>query len=194
VRALAETYFKKVFKGYDTQQVDEFITNLSDTYEQNEKSLSDRIHVLETENERLLNQISELNVIAEKTSIEHKNELIEKQAEYDTKCAEIGEKMVIADKRAAEIVRNAEKEAALILTHARQNSENEAKVIRLRAEDEASRLIDDTRRRCESLSAAAEEFRARQDEMNRSMFETEKRFGDALSRLREGLGERTVTE
>ena len=191
---MAETYFKRVFKGYDPQQVDEFITNLSDTYEQNEKSLSDRVHVLETENERLLSQISELNVIAERTSIEHENELIEKQAEYEAKCAEIGEKMVVADKRAAEIVRSAEKEAALILTHARQNSENEAKVIRLRAEDEASRLIEETRRKCETLSLAAEEFRARQDEMNRSIFETEKRFGDALSRLREGLGDKPITD
>ena len=167
---------------------------MSDTYEQNEKSLSDRVHVLETENERLLSQISELNVIAERTSIEHENELIEKQAEYEAKCAEIGEKMVVADKRAAEIVRSAEKEAALILTHARQNSENEAKVIRLRAEDEASRLIEETRRKCETLSLAAEEFRARQDEMNRSIFETEKRFGDALSRLREGLGDKPITD
>ncbi len=186
---MAETYFKKSLKGYDPTQVDEFITKLSDTYEQNEKSLSDRIHVLETENERLLSQISELNSNAEKTSIEHQNELVEKQAEYDAKCAEIGEKMVVADNRAAEIVRNAEKEAALILTHARQNSENEAKVIRLRAEDEVSRIIEDTRRRCDTLAAAAEEFRTRQEEMNRSMFETEKRFGDALSKLRDGIGE-----
>ncbi len=186
---MAETYFKKSFKGYKPEQVDEFIVSLSDKYAENEKEMSERIHALESENESLLNELSEMRSLAEQTAKEHEAELVEKQAEYDALCAEIGEKMVVADKRAAEIIKNAEKEAALILTRARQSGENEARVIRTRAEEEATKMIDDTRKRCESLSAAAEEFRIRQSEMNRSMSETEKRFGDALSKLREGIGE-----
>lgn len=185
---LAETYFKKAFKGYNKQQVDEFILSLSDTYAQNEKDFNDRIRSLESENERLKNELYEMRALAETTASEHKEELLAKQAEYDQRCAEIGEKMVVADKRAAEIIKNAEKEASIVLTYARRNGENEAKAIRIQAEEEAARLIEDTRRRCETLSAAAEEFRMRQNEMNRSMYETEKRFGDALSKLREGIG------
>ncbi len=193
VNTLAEAYFKKAFKGYNKQQVDEFIISLSDTYELNEKGLKDQIHALEAENERIKSELSEMRAFAETTALEHKEELLAKQAEYDALCAEIGEKMVIADKRAAEIIKNAEKEATILLTYARQNGENEAKAIRLQAEDEAARLVEDTRRRCDILSAAAEEFRVRQNEMNRSMYETEKRFGDALNKLREGLGNGSVS-
>lgn len=185
---MAEAYFKKSFKGYDPQQVDDFIVSLSDTYTNNEKEMADEIRALKSENEQLANELSEMRALAEATAAEHKEELIAKQEEYEKLCAEIGEKMVIADKRAAEIIKNAEKEASLILTHARQNGENEAKAIRLQAEDEATRLVDETRRKCETISAAAEEFRIRQEEMRRSVSETEKRFGDALSKLREGIG------
>lgn len=184
---MAETVFKKSFKGYDTQEVDEFIVALSDRYTQNENELTDRLRAAEAENERLKSEISELRAENDQSERDHAAELIEKQKEYDILCAEIGEKMVLADKRAADIIKNAEKEAELILTDARRSSENEAKAIRMRAEGEAQKLIDDTKRKCESVSAAADEFRARQNEMNQSIRETESRFADALSRLRDGF-------
>lgn len=186
---MAETYFKTTFKGYDTQAVDEFIVSLSDRYSQNEKELSEKLRAAEAENNRLKLELSEMRAVSEAAEKAHEEALAEKQKEYDKLCAEIGEKMVLADKRAAEIIKNAEKEAGLTTQLAKQNGENEAKVIRARAEEEAARLIEDTRKRCESLSAAAEEFRRRQSEMNRSISETEKRFGDALNKLREGISE-----
>lgn len=186
---LAETYFKTTFKGYDTAAVDEFIVSLSDRYEQNKNELNDKLRSVEAENTRLKLEISELRTSAEESAKAYEESLADKQKEYDMLCAEIGEKMVVADKRAAEIIKNAEKEANLILSMAQQNIENEAKAVRARAEEEAAQLIEDTRRRCESLSAAAEEFRQRQNEMSRSMSETEKRFGDALNKLREGISE-----
>ncbi|MBE6683994.1 MAG: DivIVA domain-containing protein [Ruminococcaceae bacterium] len=189
MKALAETYFNKTFKGYDTAQVDEFITSLSDTYEKNTSELNDRLRAAEAENERLRSEILQLHSQEELTAQEHREELLEKQKEYDALCAEIGEKMVVADKRAAEIIKNAEKEASLIITQAQRSSENEARAIRTRAEEDANRLIEETRSKCESISAAAEEFRARQNEMNRSMLETENRFASALNKLREDIGE-----
>lgn len=185
---MAETVFKKTFKGYDTKQVDEFIVSLSDTYTRNESELTDRLRSAEAENARLKEEITKMHNAAEQREQEHRQELSEKQKESDALCAEIGEKMVLADKRAAEIIKNAEKEASLILTDARRNSENEAKAIRERAEEEAARLVEDTRRKCESITAAAEEFRARQNEMNQSLKESENRFASALNKLREDIG------
>jgi len=189
VRILAETVFKKSFKGYDTNEVDEFIISLSDKYAQNENELTDKLRALEVENERLKSEIAELRALSDQNEREHAAEIIEKQKEYDILFAEIGEKMVLADKRAADIVKNAEKEAAVILTNARRTSETEAKSIRMRAESEASKLIEETKRKCESVSAAADEFRARQNEMSQSIRETENRFADALYKLREGFSE-----
>ena len=186
---MADTIFKKSFRGYDPTQVDEFIIAMSDKYNQNEKELNDEIRSAQTENQALREEISKLRKEAEEERISHQKELDDKQKEYDALCAEIGEKMVVADKRAAEIIKNAEKEAALILTDARRGSEAEAKAIRERAVAEAERLIADTRKKCEGITAAAEEFRARQNEMNKTLLESENRFNSALNKLCEDIGE-----
>ncbi len=188
VTILAETVFKRVFKGYDTAQVDEFIIEMSDKYGENEKELNDRIRAGESEIARLRDELNQIYTLNEEREKEYRNDIAKIQREYDTLCAEVGEKMVIADKRAAEIIKNAEKEANLILTDARKGGESEAKAIRSRAEEDANRLVEETRKKCESVIAAAEEYRAYQNEMSKSMIETENRFTVALNRLRDGIG------
>ena len=188
VNAVAETYFKKKFKGYDPEAVDSFIVSLSDTYESNVKNYEAQLRESQAENDRLRDEIAELRELIEETARAHEAELAKKQEEYEALYAEIGEKMVVADNRAAEIIRNAEKEAEFITIQAKEDVERDAKNIRARAEDDAKALIDETRRKCDDISAAAEEFRIKQEEMNRSVMETERRFGDALSKLREGIG------
>ena len=187
VNAVAETYFKKKFKGYDPEAVDSFIVSLSDTYESNVKNYEAQLRESQAENGRLRDEIAELRELIEETARAHEAELAKKQEEYEALYAEIGEKMVVADNRAAEIIRNAEKEAEFITIQAKEDVERDAKNIRARAEDDAKALIDETRRKCDDISAAAEEFRIKQEEMNRSVMETERRFGDALSKLREGI-------
>ena len=188
---MAETVFNKVFKGYDTEQVDEFIIQMSDRYGANEKELNERIRSLDSENARLRDEIKQMHSESEKREKEYRASLAEMQKEYDALCAEVGEKMVVADKRAAEIIRAAEREANIILTDARKGGESEAKAIRARAEDEATRLIEEARRKCEAVTAAAEEYRAYQNEMNKSMIETENRFTVALNCLRDDIGDRS---
>ncbi len=188
VTVLAETVFKRVFKGYDTAQVDEFIIEMSDKYGENEKELNDRIRAGESEIARLRDELNQIYAANEEREKEYRADIARIQREYDALCAEVGEKMVIADKRAAEIIKNAEKEANLILTDARRGGESEAKAIRSRAEEEANRLVEETRKRCDSVIAAAEEYRAYQNEMSKSMIETENRFSVAIDRLRNGIG------
>ena len=185
---MAETVFKKVFKGYDTAQVDEFIIAMSDKYGENEKELNDRIRSGEAEIAQLREELNQMYAKSEEREKEYRADVAKIQREYDALCAEVGEKMVVDDKRAAEIIKNAEKEANLILTDARRGGESEAKAIRSRAEDEASKLIEETRKKCESVVAAAEEYRAYHDEMSKSMKETENRFTVTLNRLRDGIG------
>lgn len=189
VDILEDIVFNRTLKGYDPKQVDEFIIGLSDTYSRNEAELADKLRAAEAENERLREEVAKLKDAATMREIEHSVALADTKRESEALCTEIGEKMVNADKRASEIVRNAEKEAALIINDARRGSENEAKAIRARAEEEAARLVEETRRKCESITAAAEEFRARQNEMNKSLMESESRFNTALNKLREDIGE-----
>jgi len=188
VNTVAETYFKTKFKGYDPEEVDSFIVSLSDTYDRNVKDYEARLRDAEAENNRLKEELAEMRTYIEENAKAHEAELAKKQEEYEALYAEIGEKMVVADNRAAEIIRNAEKEAEFITQQAKEDVEKDAKVIRAQAEEDAKTLIEATRRKCDDISAAAEEFRMKQEEMNRSVMETERRFGDALSKLREGIG------
>lgn len=185
---MAEAYFKKVFKGYDTKQVDDFIIGLSDAYSAKERGFTEQAHVARNEIERLNGEIASLRAEAESAAKEHAAELSEKQKEYDALCAEVGEKMVVADKRAADIVHNAEREAELIKRQAQTEAENEARMIKQNAARKAEQLISETERRCEELTKAAEEFRRKQEEIHRSVYETERQFGDALNKLRDGIG------
>lgn len=189
VRVLAETYFKKIFKGYDPAQVDAFIISLSDKYEECEKDFAEQKRALEIENEKLRGKIQELEAQLEEAAKEHEQALIEKQKEYDALCAQIGERMIRADQRADDIIKTAETEASDLVEQARQASEYEARTTRKQAEEEAAKIIDATRKKCDSLSAAAEEFRMRQYEMSKSMSETEKRFESALDKLRADISE-----
>lgn len=186
---MAETYFRKIFKGYDPIQVDNFIISLSDKYEKAEKEFLDEKRTLESENQKLLEQIEELKAQAIEAEKEFEAKLLEKQKEYDALCAQIGERMIRADQRADDIIKTAENEATGLVEQARQTSEYEARNTRRQAEEEATKIINETRRKCDSLSAAAEEFRMRQYEMSRSMSETEKRFESALDKLRADISE-----
>lgn len=207
---MAEPYFKKVFKGYDAGQVDEFIIKLSDTYSEKEKEFAEQAHIAQNEIERLNGEIAALRAETAETAKEHAAELSGKQKEYDVLCAEVGEKMVVADKRAADIVRNAEREAELIKQQAKTEAENDARMIKQsaaqesekliaeaennartikqNAAQEAEKLIAETEKKCKELTKAAEEFRIKQEEIHRSVYETELRFGDALNKLRDGIG------
>ena len=188
MNALAETYFSKSFRGYNPEQVDAFIISLSDSYDANLKASEEKLRVAEADKAKLRDEISELRRYVEETAARHEEELLRKQEEYDRLYSQIGEKMVIADTRAAEIIKNAEKEAAFIVSEARQSLEEEARTIKANAEAEASKLIEETRAKCADISARAEEFRLKQDEVNRTILETEKQFDDALAKLREGFG------
>ncbi len=186
---MTETYFRKIFKGYDPAQVDAFIIALSDTYEKCEKDLEEEKRALEIENQKLSAKIEELQAQMEEMAKEHEQALLEKQKEYEALYAKIGERMLRADQRADDIIKTAETEASDLVEQARQSSEYEARNTRKQAEEQAAKLIDATRKRCDSLSAAAEEFRMRQYEMNKSMFETEKRFESALDKLMADISE-----
>ena len=186
---MAEKYFKKRARGYDVHEVEAFITELSDKYEKNEKGLTTRLNEAEAEHRRLESEIEALGNEIERLCAEHAEQLAKKQTEYDALCSEIGERMIVADKRASDILANAEREAGLILEKARNDASLEAKAIISSANSEAKRLIDDTCRKCDELKASADEFRRRQSEMNNSLAETERRFDSALSKLREGLGD-----
>ena len=185
---MAEPYFKKVLKGYDPGQVDAFIIELSDRYSEKEREFTEQANIARNETERLNAEISLLRAEADAAAKEYSLRLAEKQKEYDDLCAEIGERMVLADRRAIDIVRSAEREAAAIKESAQAEAENEVRRIKQDAAREAEKLIAETEKRCAELTKAAEEFRRRQDELHQSVYETERRFGDALNRLRDGIG------
>ena len=184
---MAETYFKKAMRGYDTKQVDAFIVELSDRYNESTRDLESELERARKECERRDEELNAMRANAEKAESEHATELASLRSEYDALCASVGEKMVLADRRAADIVKNAEKEAECIIRKASAEGESRARAELERARQEAEKLISETEKRIAGISAAADEFRAKQNEMDRSMNETARSLNEAMRRLRSGI-------
>lgn len=184
---MAETYFKKTARGYDTDAVDSFIVGLSDKYEKKERENGEKLARAESELKRAERETEECRRELARLNSAHESELAEKQKEKELLCAELGEKMLTADRRAAEIIKNAEREAAFIIEKAKSDAEIDSRAKSAKANEEAKRLIEATEKKCLEISEAAEVFRKKQSEMNASLSQTERSFGDALSKLKDGL-------
>ncbi len=162
---MAVAYFNKRLKGYDTNEVDEFIANLVADSEQKIKELSDA-------SRELRRRIAELEEQLEKANAEHETEKSDLEAriaqangKYEALCAQMGEKMHIADERAAAITDAARQKANDIVLQAEARADGITSTSKAEAEAEARRIIAETRERCGAIERAAREFERRQREI-----------------------------
>ncbi len=162
---MAVAYFNKRLKGYDTDEVDTFIINLVAESEQKIKELSDASRELRM-------RIKELEDQIDASATEHRSEeqhfearIAEADAKYESLCAQMGEKMHIADERAAAIISAAQQKADDIISQAQNGAADIAAAAKAEAEAEARRIVFETRERCGAIERAAQEFERRQKEI-----------------------------
>ena len=168
-------YFSKVFKGYDPDEVNAFLVKLNDEFAQKEqaweqakKELEDRLAAAERE-------IADLR--ARQAGASAPAALEEKRREYEALCADVGARMMQADKRAEEIIKNAGREASLVTLRATEEARADAK-----------RLLDETRAGCAAIDAAVTAFRAQQDEIEQTLRRAEALVVDAVAALESSIG------
>lgn len=195
---MAENYFRKTVRGYDTEQVDSFIVSLSDRYTKETQEQKEQIARLTAELDRSRRETEEAKQENILSAEEHAKELDEKQKEISLLAAEVGEKMITADRRAEEIVNDAQKKADEILGSAQYNADKcareatekaneQARITIEKANEQARSIIENTEKRCADLSQAAETIRRQQADLTASLEQTGRQFDGALSKLKEEL-------
>lgn len=163
---MAVAYFNKRFKGYDTKEVDEFIVGLVADSEQKIKECGDVARELRSR----IKELEDLLVSERSAHCDTKRSLEARIAEADGKyaslCAQLGEKMHVADERAAAIVDAAKQKANDIISEAESRADSITSKAKADSEAEATRIISDTRERCAAIERAAEAFERRQREIS----------------------------
>ncbi len=166
---MAEAMFAKAGRGYNREQVDAFLVELSASFAEKEAALNDRIReltaALAAAEEKLL-ESTEKNAELEET---YSAKLAEKEKECEAMHASIGQRLMTADNRAEEIIANAQAQADSVLAGARR-----------RAELETERIVAETRRSCAVIGQAAAEFSTRMNAVAMEMRKTESYMNAAL--------------
>lgn len=174
---MAEAMFAKAGRGYNREQVDAFLVELNRSFAETEAMLNSRIRELAAEladtNERLKESEAK-NLAMEKS---YSARLEEKEKECAEMQAAIGQRMLVADARAEEIVSQAQQEANNLLENSRR-----------KAEHDAEKIISETRRACAVIGQAAAEFSGRMNAVTSEMRKTEALMDMALEEVKRKAG------
>ncbi|HAN20754.1 MAG TPA: hypothetical protein DCP51_03635 [Clostridiales bacterium] len=191
-------YFSKVFKGYSPEEVEAFIIKLNNDLHQKQQEFSDTTKRLNSELSELKKHFDEVISQKEVLTEENRTLCIEKQnlqneikrlsaekterpvvqavietdinkMNYKQLCEQLGEKMLIADLRADEIIKNAKQEANVILFKAESN-----------AGDEINRLVAEANKRIELVYNAIDEFGKKHIFINAGLDQVQKYISDAI--------------
>ncbi len=163
---MAVAYFNKRFKGYDTKEVDEFIVGLVADSEQKIKEYGDAARELRARIKELEDLLVSEKAAHNETRHSLEARIAESDGKYASLCAQMGEKMHVADERAAAIVDAAKQKANDIISEAEKRADDITSKAKSGAEAEAKRIISDTRERCAAIERAAEAFERRQREIS----------------------------
>ena len=163
-RDIHQAEFKRVWKGYNPDEVDEFLQRVVVEYE-----------ALFRENEKLRQRISELESTVD---------------EYSRTEAQIDEALAFARQTAADLKEASEREAEAVLSQARIKAQEILVGARRQAEEDAA-LIQRLRREAAQyrvgVERAAEEFLLRLDQLYEAMEEAE--YENAPRQVAAGLDE-----
>ena len=123
--SMERSYFNRAFKGYDPDEVNEFILKLESEHEEKINALNNEISAL---TDKINSQSTAATANGDELSA-REAELEEKQRLYDSVCTQVGEKILSAEKVAQEIVKNAEAEAERIKANAVSEAERQSQLI-----------------------------------------------------------------
>ena len=178
---MAEAMFAKAGRGYNREQVDAFLVELNRSFAETEAMLNGRIRDLAAELTDLKEKLAESESKNRAMEESYSARLEEKEKECAEMQAAIGQRMLVADARAEEIVSQARAEADAMLENSRR-----------KAEHDAERIISETRRSCAVISQAAAEFAGRMNAVTAEMRKTESLMDMALEEVKRKAGIKKV--
>jgi cell division septum initiation protein DivIVA len=162
--------FTESKKGYDKEEVNAFIKQLNEATEARIMEKDSRIKELEDEIKRLSKKTISSDAPTEK--VESDEELENAKKKYQRLCADMGEKLLLAEVKASEIIDEANAKAEKIIADAR-----------LDANKEVEEILEDAKLSSEGIKKAVSEYSAMEKEILALLHTTEETFSIALERI-----------
>jgi vacuolar-type H+-ATPase subunit H len=161
--------FTESKKGYNRDEVNNFIKQQNEAHEATIAEKDKRIKELEDEVRKLSKNASATPAPVETPPSEDLSEIKKK---YERLCADMGEKLLLAEVKASEIVDDANKKADLIIAEAR-----------IKANDQVTAILEDSKKSSEGIKKAIAEYSAMGKEISALLSTTEETFKKALERI-----------
>ncbi len=159
--------FTESKKGYDKEEVNNFIKQLNETTEARIAEKDAKIKELEDEIKRLSKKgdVVSAQPIAE-TPAEDSSEAKKK---YERLCADMGEKLLLAEVKASEIIEDANSKAEKIMIDARVS-----------ANEKVEEILKDANFKADGIRKAVAEYSEKEKEIMALLNTTEETFRKAL--------------
>lgn len=160
--------FTESKKGYDKDEVNAFIKELNEKNEAILAEKDERIKELEDE----LKRCSKASAPVVEAAPAVDSSLDEAKKKYERLCADMGEKLLLAEVKASEIIDAANKKAEEIVAQAR-----------LDANSQVEAILEDATLSAEGVKKASADFLAKEKEIMALLSVTEETFEKALERI-----------
>ena len=155
-------YFTIERNGYKREEVDAFIVK-------NSEETNALIAEKDAEIKRLVSELAETKRNMERVEAECAEKISTKEAEtaeqkekYERLCIDVGEKILLADERAKNVIAESEAKAAQKL----KDAEEEARIL---AAEQLNKLLEETKERCKLATESAEEYIAYAEKIGKGL-------------------------
>ncbi len=156
----AEILFRDAKKGYDKTEVHEFLDRLNYEHEEELSKKNDEIKTLTAEKQRTEERLNARIAELEKQLAEEQASNAEGAAKYEQLCAQIGEKLLFAEKQSSAVLAEAEASKSQIEREARERADRSVADITARAKESAAsaiRAADVLKQKSQLINAALEQ-------------------------------------
>jgi vacuolar-type H+-ATPase subunit H len=162
--------FTESKKGYDKEEVNSFIKQLNEATEAKLAEKDEKIKELENEIRRLSKKQPEQATEKKEEQTDEDLEAVKKK--YERLCTDMGEKLLLAEVKASEVIDEANEKAEKIVADARIN-----------ANKEVEEILEDAKLSAEGIKKAVAEYSAKEREIMALLHTTEETFNIALERI-----------
>ncbi len=164
--------FTESKKGYDKEEVNSFIKQLNEATEAKLSEKDERIKELEDEIKRLSKRAESASKVEKEIAPMEDEDLEASKKKYERLCADMGEKLLLAEVKASEIVDEAKEKGEKIIADAR-----------IEANKQVEAILKDASLSADGIKKAAAEYMAKEREIMALLNTTEETFTKALDRI-----------
>lgn len=164
--------FTESKKGYDKEEVNSFIKQLNEANEAKLAEKDERIKELEDEIKRLSKRTETTTKVEKEPVVVTDTDLEASKKKYERLCADMGEKLLLAEVKASEIVDDAKEKGEKIIADAR-----------IEANKQVEHILSDASLSADGIKKAAADYMAKEREIMALLNTTEETFKKALERI-----------